>query len=62
MDLRARCMQFLYTWVTQGKLSNIRKNQVEELELLILQILAEKEAQRSAEAMQAQVAKESSDA
>lgn len=54
MDLRTKCMQFLYKWVTEGKLSNMRKGQVEELEAFINNELSNKELQRSAALMQAQ--------
>lgn len=54
MNLRDDCMKFLYSWVTQGKLSNIRKGQVEELEAFILSKLSEAEIKRAAAAMDAQ--------
>lgn len=53
-DLRTRCMQFLYKWVSEGKLSNMRKGQVEELEAFVSNELSSRELARSAAMMQAQ--------
>jgi predicted DNA-binding protein (UPF0251 family) len=47
-------MQFLYKWVTEGKLSNIRKNQVEELEAFVLAELSDAELRKAAAQMDAQ--------
>lgn len=65
MDLKTRCMQFLYGWITKGHLSNLRKGTVEELEAFISEELSKRELARSAALMQAQqeqAAKESQDA
>ena len=56
-DLRTRCMQFLYTWVTKGHASNMRKGMVEELEAFVNDELSARELQRSAAKMQAEAEK-----
>lgn len=61
MDLRTKCMQFLYKWVTDGKIPQIRKGQVEELQSLILNELAAAEIAKSTAKMMA-AEKETKDA
>jgi hypothetical protein len=52
-DLKAKALEFLYRWVSENKIPQIKKGMVEDLEALIDNQLAEAEYSKTASRMQA---------
>lgn len=62
-DQRTRCMQFLYSWVSKGHTSNLRRGMVEELQAFVNAEIAQEQAQKTAARVEAErEAKEPQDA
>jgi len=49
--LKIKTLEFLHGWLNDNKIAQIRKGMPEDLENLILSIIADAETQRSAERM-----------
>lgn len=53
-NIKPKSLDFLYKWVSENKIPQIKKGMVEDLEAFAVAMLAEVESARSAERMQAQ--------
>jgi len=52
-DVKPKALEFLYKWVSENKIPQIKKGMVEDLEALINSKLAEAEYNKTASRMQA---------
>lgn len=57
-DQHTRCMQFLYSWISKGHTSNLRKGMVEELQAFVNNEIANDQAQRTADRVKAEQERE----
>lgn len=51
-QLNDKVLRFLHKWINEGKVANVRKGMVEDLQNFVTSILADQEASRAAARMQ----------
>ena len=56
-DLKVKCLEHLYSQISEGNIPNIRKGMVEDLEAFIESIRAEEQARQMAKRMEAEALK-----